>query len=411
MSLFYKILPLLYLAFPGLLFAGGFQLNLQGQKQAGMGHTGTATIHDASTLFFNPGSASFLTSKYNFIAGGNLIIPSTYYSELIPGNYSTYMNFSKGTPFSAYGSARFLNDKITFGMAIYTPFGSTGTWEDDWKGRFLVQKIALQVINVQPTVSWRIPEKLGIGAGFIYSTGNFYLRKSLPFQDSNGIYGSAAIKGSGNGIGFNAGAHYKITEKFDLGISHRNSVGLSLKSGEATFTVPTYLQSSFPSGNITGLLNLPSTTSMGLSYKHSEKLLFAVDLNYVGWSSYDTLFIDLENNTEKLSDIKSPKLFVNSYILRIGSQYTVSNSFQYRIGFYFDKSPVDNKNLGPETPDVSKLGFTSGFSCKINKNFNLDFSFIWIEGLKRNFINLDTGFSGTFKSRAIVTGIGLSYHF
>ena len=41
------------------LYAGGFQLNLQGSRQLGMGHTGTGLVYDAATLFFNPGGMSF----------------------------------------------------------------------------------------------------------------------------------------------------------------------------------------------------------------------------------------------------------------------------------------------------------------------------------------------------------------
>jgi hypothetical protein len=46
----YCLLPTSY------CFAGGFQINLQGQKQTGMGHTGTGLLLDGAPLFFNPGA-------------------------------------------------------------------------------------------------------------------------------------------------------------------------------------------------------------------------------------------------------------------------------------------------------------------------------------------------------------------
>ena len=46
--------------------AQGFQVNFQGQKQQGMGCAGSGLIQDASTLFFNPAGASFVsTSQVN----------------------------------------------------------------------------------------------------------------------------------------------------------------------------------------------------------------------------------------------------------------------------------------------------------------------------------------------------------
>ena len=45
---------------PALLFAQGFQVNLQGQKQQAMGGAGVATNLDAAIFFYNPGSISYL---------------------------------------------------------------------------------------------------------------------------------------------------------------------------------------------------------------------------------------------------------------------------------------------------------------------------------------------------------------
>ncbi|MAO32559.1 MAG: hypothetical protein CL824_03545, partial [Crocinitomicaceae bacterium] len=38
----------------------GFQVNLQGQKQQGMGSAGTGLITDGAGLFYNPGTVVFL---------------------------------------------------------------------------------------------------------------------------------------------------------------------------------------------------------------------------------------------------------------------------------------------------------------------------------------------------------------
>src|ERR1035437_8299692 len=60
-----------------ILFAGGFQVNLQGQKQAGMGHTGTGLVLDNATVFFNPGGVPFLDSLRGISFGMNFIFPRT----------------------------------------------------------------------------------------------------------------------------------------------------------------------------------------------------------------------------------------------------------------------------------------------------------------------------------------------
>jgi hypothetical protein len=53
---------------PLLVLGQGYQVNLQGQKQIAMGHTGTALKLDAASVFFNPGAVSML--EHNSIIVG-----------------------------------------------------------------------------------------------------------------------------------------------------------------------------------------------------------------------------------------------------------------------------------------------------------------------------------------------------
>jgi len=47
-----KILLLALVLAPVLSFAQGFQVNLEGEKQIGMGHTGTGLAQDGAAVFF-----------------------------------------------------------------------------------------------------------------------------------------------------------------------------------------------------------------------------------------------------------------------------------------------------------------------------------------------------------------------
>src|SRR5262245_61245709 len=80
-------------------YAGGFQVNLQGQRQIGMGHTGTGYVTDAATIFFNPGGMGWLDTMVNISGGMSFIIPRTRYLEAFPGTYTAEMIHNTGTPF------------------------------------------------------------------------------------------------------------------------------------------------------------------------------------------------------------------------------------------------------------------------------------------------------------------------
>ncbi|MBK7182764.1 MAG: outer membrane protein transport protein [Bacteroidetes bacterium] len=175
----------LFLFVTSALLAGGFQINLQGQKQTGMGHAGTGLCMDNATILFNPGAMSFLDSLRGITIGASFIMPRTTYLEPFPGTYTAHIEKNTGTPITLYAVYKFKKTaKWNVGLGIYNPFGSKVQWADDWKGQFLIREIDLKTFFIQPTASYKLNDKIGIGVGFIYATGSFALRKGVPIQDT-----------------------------------------------------------------------------------------------------------------------------------------------------------------------------------------------------------------------------------
>lgn len=391
-------------------WGGGFQVNLQGQKQNGMAHAGIGLALDNSAILFNPGALGFVDSLGSISAGVSLIIPRIVYLDP-HSTYTSQVVHHVSTPLSAYAHVRLKkNSPLSIGFGLYNPFGSRVQWEDDWKGQFLLREISLKTFFYQATVSYRIGERLGIGLGYVFANGAFALRKAIPVQDSTGIYGEANIEGKAKGQGFNMGIYYKANNKLSIGLNFRTGVKVKVENGTANFVSADALKDYFPNTNFNTQLNLPFVSGIGVGYALTEKLKLAADVNYVGWSSYDSLKFDFVENTDKLKDMASPRHHKNSFIYRAGVQYQVNNFLYGRAGAYFDQSPVPDGYLSPETPDTDKIGLTAGFSVVFN-NFYTDFSILFLEGMKRTDTNLETQFDATYKSRAIIPGINIGMKF
>jgi long-chain fatty acid transport protein len=402
------------LTFPltfSLCLAGGFQINLQGQKQAGMGHTGVGLLSDATTIHFNPAAMSFLKNKFTITHGNYFIFPRVTYLEPSPGNYTDETVHNTGTPLAFYVVSKIEKVKgLSVGFGIYNPFGSTQQWSDNWIGQFLIREINLKTFYAQPTVSYQINEKLGIGAGFIYAFGSFGLRKGIPAQDFNEEYGEGNLTAKAKGTGFSASVFFTPDSTWSFGLTYKSAVQTSIEGGKAEFTVASSLQEYFPATSFSSGIKLPSMLSFGMGHT-KNKLRLAFDFNYVGWKSYDSLVIDFADNTEKLEDIHSPRLYKNSFIFRVGAEYKLIDQILLRLGTYYDMTPVQDGYLTPETPDTDKLGITSGLTWVVNPKMEFDLSFLWIEGKKRYDQNLETEFAGTYKSRALIGGIGIHLKF
>ncbi|MEN9997583.1 MAG: hypothetical protein RI922_573 [Bacteroidota bacterium] len=389
--------------------AQGFQVNFQGQKQQGMGGAGNALPLDAASVFFNPGSVAFL--KENSV---NAAFTPTFANTLFEDANTTSIgrtNSPMGTPFSAYAVYR-RNEKSKFfyGLGIYTPFGSTIQYEDGWTGRFALSKLQLKSIFIQPTISYKLNDKIGFGAGFVYSTGNVNLQKDIPVQDADGTYGHAELNGKASGFGYNVGLFVQATEKLNLGVSYRSQVNMAVAEGTATFTVPSSLATNFPNGTFSSALPLPQVATLGLAYKLNEKLAFALDVNYVGWKAYDTLSFDYAQNTTSLVDTKSARNYKNTFAFRFGTNYAISTNWDARIGLAYGITPVQNGYVTPETPDANRINYTAGFGYKIGEHFHLDAS-IFFTHLKRTDTNLETNLSGTFTTNVLAPGLAIIYKY
>lgn len=392
--------------------AGGFQVNLQGQKQTGMAHTGTGLLLDGASLLFNPGATSFLDSIRLVQIGGSFIIPRAQYLEPYPGIYTAEMVHNLGTPFTFYAVYKIKKEhKMNFGLGIYTPFGSRSQWEDDWKGQFLIREMALKTIFIQPTVSYKLNDKIGIGAGFIYATGGFGFKKGVPAQDTMGNYGEASLSGDASGMGYNAGIYFKANNKWSFGLDYRSSVKVSVDEGYASFVVPSSLEEYFPTTTFSASITMPHVLSFGAGFSPTEKLSLALDVNHVGWHVYDTLAFDFADTTSKLQNIRSPRMYKDAFIFRVGAQYLLKDNLTVRCGSYFDMSPVQDGYLTPETPDANRIGLSMGASWKVAKKINLDFSLLYIEGMKRTDKNIETDFGGTYKTKAVVPGFAIEFLF
>lgn len=392
---------------PMLALAGGYQVNLQGTKQTGMGHLGTSFYLGASSTYFNPAMMGLDSSKFNFEVGGSAIFGTVTYQNQQTGISESTDN-PVGTPFYFYGTYK-INEKLSAGLGVYTPFGNSVDWGEDWSGKNLIQDISLRAIFIQPTLSYNLTDKISVGAGLTYVLGSFEINRAAPLPIGND--NTSNLQGDETGIGFNAGIYIQATEKLSIGLTHRSQVDIELEDGDIDFSVDPALEASFPDGKFSATLPLPATTTLGIAYQLNEKLLLSVEGSFVGWSTYESLDFDFETNTDRLEDSENPRNYEDAIIVRVGGQYMVNEALALRAGFYYDQSPVTDEYFNPETPNSDNLGFTAGLSYNINENFGVDASFLYIAGLERESEYKPSGFEGKYKGTVIIPGIGLNYKF
>lgn len=165
-------------------FAEGYQVNNFSARQAGMANVGTAMKLGSESIYFNPAAAAFQESKFDISLGATGILSSVTASTLptADNGYKSDLQESSdnkmSTPLHMYINYK-PSKRWSVGLGFYTPNGSSMNWGGNWSGAHLIQDINLAAYTIQPTVSFKICDRLSIGAGLMISWGNFDLSRAM----------------------------------------------------------------------------------------------------------------------------------------------------------------------------------------------------------------------------------------
>ena len=399
-----------------LTYAGGYRVSVQGQRALAMGHTGVAVVNSAELGFFNPAGLVYLENQLTISAGVSAVFSDVAWQNEFTGGYATTDN-PVGTPFY-FNAAYSVKDWLAVGLSVYTPYGSTVEWEQDWPGSHLVNNIELQAIYIQPLVSVKVAEFLSVGGGPIFVTGavNFNRNLNRTLTDIEGNRANVSVDASGvNEWGWSASALFTATEDLRIGVNYRSEIIMEAEDGTADFeNVPNTPLAPFDDTTFDASLPLPAELTVGLSYQLNEKWLLAFDYNRTFWDVYQSLDIDFEDPA--IPDSQNPRAYEDSSTWRFGAQYDATDKLVLRAGYYLDETPVQEGYFAPETPRNDAMGFTAGLSLHVNSHLAIDASFAYIR-----FDEIDASydyytengqqvpFGGTYKTSAFIPGIGITY--
>lgn len=419
--------------------AEGYQVNTLSARQNGMGHTGTAMHLGAESMLFNPAGLGFLDKNLEFQGSYTSIF--AHAAAKVDGITYTTSN-PASTPIAAHlGMSVYNNFKA--GISFYTPYGSGIKWGDNWPGAVLNQSVTLRAYTIQPTLAWRILPNLSIGAGAMITFGTVDLNKGLvPTSSMNSLLAMmgnpyrftdtpASINLSGRAattVGFNVGAMWDINSQWTVGASFRSKMTLKVKCGDAALRYANDVARALLQDRLNVLNEANFTASMpacavfniGVSYKPIQKLLLAFDAQLTGWSAYKQL--DIEFLSEQLAPYNQnlTKDYHNSWTFHLGGQYTLTNRFDLRAGVMVDLSPVNDEHYNPETPGMTKIEPSVGFSFAPIRNFAIDASLMYVAGLGKDnascsYADLLAGsvntFTADYDTHAWVPSIGLRFNF
>ena len=411
--------PLLFLipVFCGLTAsAGGFDTGPQGARVLGLGGASTAYINSIAGLSINPGLLSQWGDSLTRLSFGGIgqVRRSSFIGQ------DTYLRTDQELavqPGGYFYATRALNKRVALGLSLTTPYGYHTKWPDAWEGRAVIQESRLNTYFVQPTVGFKLNENFGAGVGFIYAYGKYTQRRALGQYDDPSA--NAQLSASGSGYGLSVGLYGRTGDNLSFGISYRTGVKLKLNNGSSTYSgVPPRDAALLPASSGLGTqLNLPNVVSVGVADRINKKLLLTFDFTLSGWSSLDSLKLDLAaNGTQPARRVNVPRRYEDAMAFRIGTEYQVSPALTLLAGVRYDETPIRDEYINPEFIDANRLGVSAGLCYQLTRRLNLEAAYSFEYGQQRtartNPLSAQVAnISGSYRTAVQTASVGVAMAF
>jgi long-chain fatty acid transport protein len=409
----------------------GFSIFEQGAKALGMGGAFTAQADDPSMLYYNAGGLAFV-EKTDFALGATWIrsTKSDFKgSNPYPGaGYSAEQETLSKFPPHAYWVQPITHD-WKFGLGIETPFGLTTSWKDpnDFAGRFLSTKAALQAIDINPTLGWQITPTFGIGVGGIVRVSSVELDRHIaavdPFTLMADDVGRLKLKSdtTKDSYGFNFGILDKWNESFSWGLSYRSKISVKYTGSATLAPIATgdpifdqILGAQLPYNTslpVKTEIDYPDQASLGFAFGLTRNLLLETDFNYTGWSSFKDVPINFTGGAgNSLPSADLPQKWKNAYSYRAGLRWTTSPSSQWRFGLVYDQTPQPDENVSPLLPDADRIGYCVGYGHTTGFRYDVGLMYLDFKNRTTNkFLASNGPFTGTYETQAVLLGLTLNF--
>ena len=421
-----KILTLFFVCvlFAGNMYPSGFQINENGARAMAMAGAFTGLANDPSAIYFNPAGITQLDGTQIY-AGATMIIPISSFAGPTPlTTNKTDMVSQTFFPINFYITHKF-TDRLSVGLGVNNQFGLGTKWDPTWAGSHLAVETSVKTFFFTPVVAYKILENLSLSVGVTIATGNVLIssktNSAVPTVQS--AYPDPLITLNSNtatAVGYTAAVLYKPITQLQIGACYRSKSKFDLTgnatSDPASFVHPVYhITIAYPNGSISAPLTTPPDLTVGVAWLPCEKWTITADYQWIGWSSYD--YLDVSFNTYKspstgvLLNESIPRLYQDTYILRLGTEYKASDILALRAGIYYDHNPILDAYVDPTLPDADRIGICIGAGYNFTSKLRADLTYELLLFPDRTITNSAFGFNGTYSNMAHLIGLDLSYNF
>ena len=412
-----RLIPaVMLLAFSGAASASGFQLLEQNASGIGNAYAGSAAVaENASTIYFNPAGMTQLQDRE--VSGGIAAVSPSFNFHDQNSNVAGLGAAGEGgnaggVAFIPNGYASWaLTKDLYIGVGVGAPFGLKTEYEDRWIGAAQAQMFEVKTININPSVAYRLSEKISLGAGLNWQKLDAKYNRLAGTGAGTSSSVTAKMTLADDAWGWNVGALFTLSPSTKVGVSYRSrvkysttgDVKLSSDGSVGGNNTLAFLASNGGQSDVKANLTMPETAILSVAQKLSDKWEMLGDLSWTGWSSIPK--VDIMRSSGFANGNLAQTLetdFRDTWRVALGANYQYNDAWKLKYGVAYDQTPV--KAAGTRLvslPDNDRVWLSFGAQWALNKASRLDLglSYIYVRDSK-----IDNNQSSSLPSRGTVTG-------
>ena len=370
-------------------FAAAFQLNEHSASGLGRAFAGEAAIADnAAVLSRNP-AAMTTFDKMALSVSGTYIKPDVDVAgDIYAGPTKLAPSSESDIAPDAFVPATYfiqpLNDQWAWGIGLFSNYGLSTEYSKTFAAGAGAGDTELLTFNINPNIAYRINSSFSVGAGInaVYAAAelNRYagaLSAAIPGANSDTRL--AHLKGDTWGFGWNVGTLYEINENNRLALTYRSQVDLSF---DGDFQGATSLNR-VVDGNLK--LDLPAQAEFAGYHRLNQQFAVHYSVNWTDWSAFQELKATSSGCNMPGQPgvcLNKPEKFKDSTRYSLGGTWYVNPSWEARIGFAYDNTPIEPEYRSLSIPDSDRVWYSAGATYHIDKDMSVDFGMAYLDGKK-----------------------------
>lgn len=412
------IVTILSVAVPTSVFAtNGMFLIGTGTKSRGMGGVGITQSHDVMASAANPATMSQLKTNRFDIGGDIFAVNAEAYLGQEPNTLrieskSQHLTIADGVYIMPNLGASWVDGDLSYGFTM-VPVGGGGSRYDtnlfncansNPKDCTHTLGIDLIVMDINPTIAYKVDEHNSIGATFILGVQMFQAYGLAEFSKFTASGTSDNLTNNDLDWAFGAGLRLGWLGKF---MDDKVTLGAAVTSQTYMTKFDKYKELFAEQGS----LNTPANIGIGISYAATDELLLAMDINYIMYSGVASISnvgptigpgspFPVSSAVNGLGKDEGLGFnWSNQVVYKFGAVYKLDSQWTLRGGWNYAKSPINENTdilFSTLAPAVTQNHLTLGGTYALDKDMELSFSYIHAFEYEQNgptFINFEGGYS------------------